>query len=177
MSTMISIAFGIFGRSRIIFAVASISRKVPASSRMESSWRSVSCTAYSASKSIPNSHTKLIRMIHLVNAGNNGPRCFEYRMYLITSIISRFTIKLEKCTTCENWSIIALVNFKTCPSVNKLVGRLFMRPTSSSTFFINSSILSTDPEMLERSIFILAAMMPFLSVRSKLVSSSKSSSA
>ena len=45
-------------RSEIIFAVPSISRKVPASSRMESPWRSVSCTTYAASKLIPYGHIK-----------------------------------------------------------------------------------------------------------------------
>ena len=181
MSTMTLVEFGIPGRSGIILAVASISRKVPASSFMESSWRSVSCTAYSASKLIPNSKMfTLHRMIHLVKTGNYGPRCIEYRMYLITSI-SRFAImrfKLERCTTCENRSIIVLVNFKICPSVDgveKLLGRLLMRLTSLSTFFMNVSILSSDSEMRERTIFILAARMPSLSVRSKLVSSVSSS--
>ena len=115
-------------------------------------------------------------MTHLIKTGNNGPRCIEYRVYLIISI--RFTImkvKPERCTTCENWSIIALVAFKTCPicpSVDKLLGRLLMRLTSSSTFFMNSSIFSLSPdlEMPERTIFIFAARMPLLSVRSKLVS-------
>ena len=117
-------------------------------------------------------------MIHLVNEGNNGPWCIEYRVYLITSI-SLFAItrlKLERCTTCENWSIISLVDFKTCPSVDnldKLLGRLLMRLTSSSTLFMNSSIvLSPDPGMREIAIFILAAREP---VRSNPVSNKLSS--
>ena len=116
-------------------------------------------------------------MIHLVKTGNNGPRCIEYRMYLITSIslfaIMRF--KLARWTTCENLSIMSLVEFKTCPSVDnleKLLGRLLMWLTSSSTFFMNSLILSPDPGMRERDIFILAAKEP---VRSSLVSNKLSS--
>ena len=119
-------------------------------------------------------------MIHLVKTRNNGPRCIEYRVYLLTSI-SRFSttrFKLGKCTTFENWSIIALVDFKTCPIIDKLLllGRLLIRLTSSSTFFMKSSISSLpDLDMPDRAIFILAARMPFLSVRSNLLSSKLSS--
>ena len=59
MSTMTSVVFAITGRSGTLFAAASISRKVTASSLMESSWISVSCITYSASKLIPNSHIKV----------------------------------------------------------------------------------------------------------------------
>ena len=174
MSTMTSVVSGITRKSVTIFAVASISRKVPASSRMESSWRPFSCTTYSARRLIPKlSCLTLYRMIHLVNTGNNGPRCIEYRVYLI-NLISRFTIKLERCTTCETRSIIVLVDFKTCPSVDKQFGRLLMWPTSSSTLLMNSFILSSDPGMRERAIFILAARTTPLSVSSKLVSSKSS---
>jgi len=48
IASMTLAVFGITGRSGIALAVPSISRKVPASSRMDSSWRSVSCTACSS---------------------------------------------------------------------------------------------------------------------------------
>ena len=178
MSTMTLVVFGITGKSGIVFAVASISRKVPARSRMESSWRSVSCTAYSASKLIPHGEIvrRLHKIIHLVKTGKNRPRCMEYRVHLVISIsnlLMRF--RHEICITCETLSIIALVKFKTCTIVDELLGRLLMGLTSSSTLFRNSSILSPDPEMRERAIFILAATTPSLSVRSKPVSSKTSS--
>jgi len=84
-------------------------------------------------------------------------------------------LKFEKCTTCETLSIIALVDFKTCPSVDKLLGRLLMWLTSSSTLFMNSLMLSPDSGMREKAIFILAARTTPLSVSSKLVSSNSSS--
>ena len=112
-------------------------------------------------------------MIHLVNTGNNGPRCLEYRMCLITSI-SRFTIMRFKFTTCETRSIIALVTFKTCPSVDKLLGRLLMLLTSSSTLFMNSLMLSPVPGTRERDNLILAARTTPLSVSSIMLSSKSS---
>ena len=118
-------------------------------------------------------------MIYLVKNGNNGPRCIEYRVYLITPISSFAIIgfKLERCTTCETWSIIVLVNCKTCPSVDKLLGngRLLMWLTSSSTLFMNSLMLSPDPGTRDYDILILAARTTPLSVSSKLVSSGSSS--
>ena len=178
MSTITLVVFGITGKSGIVFAVASISRKVPARSRIESSWRSVSCTAYSAGKLTPQCQTiwPLNRMTHQVKTGKNRPRCMEYRVHLVISIsnlLMRF--RHEICVTCETLSIIALVKFKTCTIVDELLGRLLMGLTSSSTLFRNSSIVSPDPEMRERAIFILAATMPSLSVRSKLVSRKPSS--
>ena len=85
--------------------------------------------------------------------------------------IMRF--KFDIGTTCETWSIMALVDFKTCPSVVKLLGRLLMWLTSSSTLFMNSLMLSPDPGVREKAIFILAATTP-LSVSSKLMSSKSS---
>jgi hypothetical protein len=68
-----------------------------------------------------------------------------------------------------------LVNCNTFPRVETAFGTaalLGRRRTSASTFSMNSLILSIDPEMRDRSIFILAGTaLPFLSVRSKLASS------
>ena len=117
-------------------------------------------------------------MIHIVNTGNNRPRCIEYRVYLITSI-SWITneFKLQKCPTCETRSMIAFVDVKTCPSVDKLLGRLrlFIWLTSSSTLFMNSLMLSSDPGMRENYIFILVARTTPLFFSSKLVSGKPSS--
>jgi hypothetical protein len=98
-------------------------------------------------------------------------------MCLITTI-SRFTTRSvihgRSCRTLENWSIIDLVNFNTCPSVEKVFNTaslLDRRETSASTFSKNSFILSTDSEMQDRIIFILTGTgLPFLSVRLKLAS-------
>ena len=83
--------------------------------------------------------------------------------------------KFERCPTCETRSIIVLVDFRICPSVVKLLGRLFMWLTSSSTLFMNSLMLSPDPGMREKAIFILAARTTPLSVSSKMMSSKWSS--
>ena len=65
--------------------------------------------------------------------------------------------------------MIALLAFKTCPSVDMLLGRLrlFMWLTSSTTLFMNSLMLSLHPGIREKAIFILDVRTSPLSVNSK----------